>query len=299
MAKKKAIRESSGDRVFTIVNYVLLSIVFGLVFYPLFYTVSCSFSSARAILSGRVWLLPVEPTLKGYKAVFNYKDIWTGYANSLFYTFFGTIINVAMTVMAAYPLSRKRFYGRNVFMGIFTFTMLFSGGLIPAYILVDRLGLINTRWAMLLPQALAVWYVILARTHFQANIPEELYEAADLDGCSDIATLFRVVLPVSGPIIAVLVLFYAVGNWNAYFDAFIFLKEKRLYPLQVILRNILIQNEITPSMMANMELMDKIQGLQDLLKFSLIVVASGPVLLIYPFVQKYFIKGIMVGSIKG
>jgi ABC-type glycerol-3-phosphate transport system permease component len=298
MNRKKRIHESAGDRVFNAINYTLLGIVFLLVAYPLVYTVSCSFSSARAILSGRVWLLPVEPTLKGYKAVFNYRDIWVGYGNSLFYTFFGTVINVAMTIMAAYPLSRKRFFGRGLFMGIFTFTMLFSGGLIPTYILMDRLGLLNTRWAMLLPQALAVWYVILARTHFQ-SIPEELYEAAELDGCSDIGTLFRVILPVSGSIIAVLVLFYAVGNWNAYFDAFIYLTEKRLYPLQVILRNILIQNEITPSLMANMEAMERIQGLQDLLKFSLIVVASGPVLIIYPFVQKYFIKGIMVGSIKG
>lgn len=299
MTKAAKIRDSAGDRAFNIVNYTFLGLVFLIVAYPLFYTVSCSFSSARAILSGRVWLLPVEPTLNGYRAVFNYKDIWIGYGNSLFYTVFGTLINVTMTVMAAYPLSRKRFYGRNLFMGIFTFTMLFSGGLIPTYILVDKLGLINTRWAMLLPQALAVWYVILARTHFQSNIPEELYEAAELDGCSDIGTLFKVVLPVSGPIIAVLVLFYAVGNWNAYFDAFIYLSKKELYPLQVILRNILIQNEITPSLMANMDVMERIQGLQDLLKFSLIVVASGPVLVIYPFVQKYFIKGIMVGSIKG
>jgi ABC-type glycerol-3-phosphate transport system permease component len=177
--------------------------------------------------------------------------------------------------------------------------MLFNGGLIPLYMTVKGLGIINTRWAMILPQALQVWYVILARTYFQTSIPSELSEAAELDGCSDLKFLSKVVLPLSAPIIAVLVLFYAVFHWNAYFEAFIYLKSMKLYPLQIFLRNILIQSEVNPKMMANISADVQMQGMRDLIKFALIVVASVPVLAIYPFVQKYFVKGIMVGSLKG
>ena len=256
-------------------------------------------SSPQAVISGKVWLFPVEPSLAGYRAVLNFPSIWVGYGNSLFYASFGTLVNVALTILAAYPLSRKDFFGRNFFMMLFTFTMLFNGGLIPLYITVKNLGLVNTRWAMILPQAIQVWYVILARTYFQTTIPVELNEAAELDGCNDINFLAKVVIPLSAPIIAVLILFYAVYQWNAYFDAFIYLKSAKLYPLQIFLRNILIQNEVNPKMLANIAVDAQMQGMRDLIKFALIVVASGPVLIIYPFVQKYFTKGIMVGSLKG
>lgn len=296
---KKKIQLSPGDRVFITINYLFLSLFFIIVLYPLIYILSSSFSSTDAVISGRVWLLPVEPTLLGYKAVFKNPQVMTGYANSGFYTIFGTMINVVMTVLAAYPLSRKDFYGRGMIMMLFTFTMLFSGGLIPTYLLTKNLGMIDTRWALLIPNAMAVLYVIIARTYFQTTIPDELYEAAELDGSSDIRFIVSIVLPLSSPILAVMVLFYAVEHWNSYFDALIYLKTAGLYPLQIILRNILIQNEIQMNMMADIDAMMKFQGMADLLKYSLIVVASIPVLIIYPFVQKYFVKGIMIGSLKG
>ncbi|MFC3341872.1 carbohydrate ABC transporter permease [Paenibacillus abyssi] len=294
-----AIKEPFGDRVFLFCVYVFLGLILIVVLYPLIYILSSSFSSPQAVISGRVWLLPVEPSLAGYKAIFQNPSVMTGYANSLFYTFFGVLINVTLTVMLAYPLSRSTFVGRNFIMVLLIITMMFSGGLIPYYLTVKMVGILDTRWAMLLPGALAVWQVIIARTFFQSTIPKELGEAAELDGCSDLGFLWRVVLPLSKPILAVLVLMYAVGHWNAYFEALIFLKSPDLYPLQIVLRNILILNSIDASMMVDANQMAARQGLRDLLKFSLIVVATLPVLAIYPFVQKYFVQGIMIGSIKG
>ncbi len=287
------------DKVFIVLNTILLSSVLLLVLYPLVYIVSSSFSSAYAVVSGKVWLLPVQPSVAGYKAVFENKQVWDGYFNSAYYMVFGTAINVVFTVLAAYPLSRKDFYGRNIVMGLFTFTILFNGGLIPTYLLVRSLGMLNTRWAMMIPNALIVFNVIVARTYFQTTIPDELLEASQLDGCSDYRFVRSIVLPLSGPIIAVITLWYAVGHWNSYFWALIFLKSASLYPLQIILRNILIMNQISADMLMDVELTDALQGMAELLKFSLIVVASLPVLILYPFVQKYFVKGIMIGSIKG
>ncbi|MFC5651451.1 carbohydrate ABC transporter permease [Paenibacillus solisilvae] len=297
--RSNAIRDSFSDKVFIFLVYAFLSIILVVVLYPLIYILSSSFSSPRAVISGKVWLFPVEPSLAGYRAIFSNPQVMTGYANSIFYTFFGVLINVGLTVMLAFPISKSTFYGRNVIMVILIITMMFSGGLIPYYLTVKNLGLLDTRWAMLLPSAMAVWQVIIARTFFQSSIPKELGEAAELDGCSDIGFLLRVVLPLSKPILAVLVLMYAVGQWNAYFEALIFLKTQHLFPLQIILRNILILNSIDSSMMVDANKMAAMQGLRDLLKFSLIVVATLPVLAIYPFVQKYFVQGIMIGSLKG
>ncbi|HEY8362825.1 MAG TPA: carbohydrate ABC transporter permease [Tissierellaceae bacterium] len=299
MRKSSSIYYSRSDKIFAVVNTIFLLFIFIIVVYPLIYVLSASFSSTQAVMSGRVWLLPVEPTLLGYKAVFNNRSIMTGYANSFYYTVLGTVINVFMTILAAYPLARKSFYGRNLIMGIFTFTMLFSGGLIPTYLLVKQLGLINTRWAMVIPNAMSVWNVIVARTFFSTTIPEELYEAGELDGCSDIGFISKIVIPLSGPIIAVLTLFYAVGHWNSYFQALIYLKDAELFPLQIILRNILIQNETSGEMMRDISEMQRRQGMAELLKYSLIVVASIPVLIMYPFVQKYFVRGVMIGALKG
>ncbi|PZE22317.1 carbohydrate ABC transporter permease [Paenibacillus xerothermodurans] len=294
-----SVKEVTVDRVFNIVNYTVLSLFFLAVLYPLVYIVSASFSSTEAVTSGRVWLWPVEPGLKGYNAVFEYKAIWTGFANSLFYTVAGTAINVILTVIAAYPLSRKDFIGRNAIMFIFVFTIMFSGGIIPNYLLVKDLGLLDTAWAMLLPSAISVFNVIVARTYFQTTIPHEMLEAAQVDGCTDWKFLLKMVIPLSGPIIAVLALFYAVGHWNSYFNALMYLKDRELYPLQLVLRTILIQNQIDPSMVTSEEDLIARQGLADLLKYSLIVVATTPMLLIYPFVQRHFVKGVMIGSIKG
>ncbi|MCK9857038.1 MULTISPECIES: carbohydrate ABC transporter permease [Paenibacillus] len=299
MNRVNAIRESVRDRIFLGLIYIFLFCVLAVVIYPLIFILSSSFSSPQAVVSGRVWLWPVDISLMGYKVIFSNPAILTGYINSFIYTVLGVMINIVMTVAIAYPLSKSTFVGRNAIMMILVFTILFSGGLIPTYLTVKAAGILDTRWAMVLPGALAVFQVIVARTFFQSTIPKELGEAAELDGCSDIGFLWRVVLPLSKAILAVLILFYAVGNWNAYFDALIYLKSPELYPLQIILRNILILNSIDASSLVDANQMAARQGLRDLLKFSLIVVATVPILCIYPFVQKFFVQGIMIGSIKG
>lgn len=291
--------QTRGEHLFYTINDLFLLFCLLVVAYPIIYVFSASFSSPSAVMAGRVTLFPVEFSLEGYKAIFENNKVILGYANTIFYTVVGTSINLFLTVLCAYPLSRKEMYGRNVFMFIVSFTMIFSGGLIPTYILVQNLGLINTRWAMLLPNAIGAWNVIITRTYYQSNISDELFEAAELDGCSHIRFLWSVVLPLSKAITAVLVLFYAVGHWNQYFNAFIYLSDKKLFPLQIILREILIMNQIDSSMITDPTLMAAKQGLADLLKYSLIIVASVPVWIAYPFVQKYFVKGVMVGALKG
>ena len=292
------IRESLGDRIFIFFIYLFLAIVLLIVLYPLIYVVSSSFSSPSAVSSGRVWLWPVEFSLRGYEVAFSNPQIVTGYVNSLYYTIFGTLISVTLTVLLAYPLSRRTLFGRSTIMIFITFTMIFYGGLIPTYLVVKNLGMLNTRWALLIPQAIFAWQVIIARTFFQVNIPDELAEAAELDGCSDLRFLWSVVIPLSKPILAVLVLMYAVGQWNAYFDALLYLKSADLQPLQLVLRGILILNTTTSGSMEASVMVER-QQMADLLKYSLIVVGSLPVLLIYPFAQRYFVRGMLIGSIKG
>ncbi|MCD9021661.1 carbohydrate ABC transporter permease [Cohnella silvisoli] len=296
-SKNKPIKDSTGDKVFLISIYVILSLVFIVVLYPLIYIVSSSFSSPAAVTSGRVWLWPVDLSINGYERLFNTPKIMTGYANSLFYTAAGTVISVILTIMIAYPLSRKTFFGKNALMMMITFTMLFSGGLIPTYMVVREVGLIDTRWALLIPNAIWVWQVIIARSFFQTSIPDELIDSSEMDGCSDFRFMRSVVIPLSKPIIAVLVLMYAVGQWNAYFDALIYLKTANLFPLQLILRSIIIENN-SSGVMDAMKLVER-QQLAESLKYSLIVVATLPVLIIYPFVQRYFVQGMLVGSVKG
>ena len=300
MANKKRTRIRD-DVGFNIVNYTILTVILLIVAYPLIYIVSASFSSTAAVMANRVWLWPVEPSLKGYEAVFNNKDILTGFGNSIFYTLAGTFVNLVVTLAAAYPLSRRDLRPRNFIMLVFSFTMFFAGGMIPSYLLVSNLGLLNTRWSVILPGALNVYNMIIARQFFASNIPTELLEASQLDGCSDFKFIFRVVVPLSGAIVAVLGLFFAVGHWNAYFSALLYIGDRKKYPLQVFLREILIQNTIDASMTGSVSIEDEVvkQGLEDLLKYSLIIVASVPVLIIYPFVQKYFVKGVMIGSLKG
>ncbi|GIP24927.1 sugar ABC transporter permease [Paenibacillus sp. J23TS9] len=295
---KTSIRESVTDKFFLGIVYIFLSLVLILILFPLLHILSASFSSPSAVTSGKVWLWPVDFSLIGYKAVFQNSDILVGFGNSFFYTIVGTLVNVSFTAMLAYPLARKTFYGRGLIMILLVFTMFFDGGLIPNYLLVKSLGMVNTRWAMIIPGALAVFQVIIARTFFQ-SIPEELAEAADMDGCSDMRFFLRIVLPLSKPILAVLFLMYAVGHWNAYFNALIYLKDSSMFPLQIFLRNILILNSENSDMLTNVNSLLVQQGLKDLLKYSLIVVSTAPVLIIYPFVQKHFVKGVMIGSLKG
>ncbi len=292
-------RENRSDRAFNMVNYLILTAFFLMVLYPLLYVVAASFSAPIAVITGRVWLLPVEPNLEGYKAVFRHKLIKTGYMNSFFYASVGTAVNVFMTVLAAYPLSRRDMPGRNLVMFAFAFTMMFSGGLIPTYLLVRNLGLLDTRTAMILPTAVGVWQVIIARTYFQSTLPPSLLEASRIDGCSDFRFVAAVVLPLSGPIIAVISLFYAVAHWNAFFNALIYLTTPSKYPLQLVLRDVLIQNEMDLTSFTDIETLAAKENLIELLKYSLIVVASLPIIMVYPFIQRYFVKGIMIGAIKG
>ncbi|NOU91666.1 ABC transporter permease subunit [Paenibacillus sp. LMG 31456] len=297
--KEQGIRKETGsDKVFTVLISILSGIILLAVSYPLIYVISASFSSPGALMSGRVWLLPVEPSLEGYKAVIAYKNVWTGYANSLFYTIIGTCINVVLTIAAAYPLSRKDLSGRKVILLLFTFTMIFSGGMIPTYLLVKDLGLLNTRWALLIPNALSVFNVIVAMSFFRSNIPDELLESAKIDGCSNFRFMTSIVLPVSGAIIAVISLFYAVDHWNSFFDALLYLSDKNKYPLQIFLREILLLNT---SDNLTLDVADQNQRLylNELLKYSLIIFASLPLIIMYPFVQKHFVKGVMIGSLKG
>lgn len=299
MKKPKRIKMNRADLIFTIFNTGFQIFCILIVIYPLIYIVSASFSSPQAVLSGLVKFLPVDFSLEGYKAVFRHRFIMSGYMNTIIYTAFGTMLSVTLTIMAGYPLSRRDFYGNKVLMFFFTFTMLFSGGMIPGYLLIYSLGLIDSRLAMIIPGALSAWYVIIARTFFRTTVPDELYEAALLDGCSDIKFLLKIVLPISKAIVAVLILFYAVSKWNSYMAALLYLRTPGKYPLQLILRSILILSQIQAEMLQDLEEIAFRQGLEALLKYSLIVVASAPMLILYPFIQKHFVKGMMIGSLKG
>jgi putative aldouronate transport system permease protein len=288
------------DRWFNVFNTTIVTIFFVLVLAPLVYVLAASFSDALAVIQGRVWFWPVDFNIEGYKAVFRHPRIMSGFANSFFYVSVGTVVNVVLTVLAAYPLSRKDFVDRNVFMALFVFTIMFNGGLIPTYLLVKNLGMLDTRAALIFPLAIGAWNVIITRTYFQHTIPNELLEAAQMDGCKDFRFLWSVVLPLSGPIIAVITLFYAVQHWNQFFQALIYLRDESKYPLQLILREILVENQVS-AQMTDMDVDSLIlrQQLRELLKYSLIIVASAPMLILYPFIQKYFVKGIMIGSLKG
>ncbi len=295
---KSKIKHSKSDTLFYTINNIYLLIAGLVVLYPIIYIISSSFSSPDAVASGKVVLFPVDFSLRGYEAVFEHNDILTGYANTIFYTFFGTVINVGMTILAAYPLSRSKMPGKSIIMFLFTFTMIFNGGLIPSYLVNSELGIINTRWVMLVPGAIAVYNLIIARTFLIANIPEELMEAAQIDGCDHIKFLYKIVVPLAKPLLAILCLYYGVTHWNSYFNAFIYLSDKTLFPLQIILRDILISNSVN-TLIVDPELMAAKQGMSDLLKYSLIVVSSAPFMIVYPFVQKHFAKGALTGAVKG
>jgi putative aldouronate transport system permease protein len=292
-------KHPTSDKVYYTISGVIMTIVLVMVSYPLIYVLSASFSSGSAVSSGRVVLWPVEFSLVGYKAVFRNRDILVSYRNTILYTAIGTLINITMVMTCAYPLSRPNLKGRNFIMLFFVFTMYFAGGLIPFYILIKDLRMIDTIWAMALPGALSVYFMIIARTFIQTNIPNELYEAASIDGCSHARYFFDMVLPLSKSVIAVIALFALVGHWNAYFNAMMFLNRRTMFPLQIILREILIMNSFDASMITDPELQLAQAYTADTLKYSLIVVATLPILMVYPFIQKYFIKGVLIGSIKG
>lgn len=299
ITKTKKIHISRDDKIYYTCMHIILILLLLIVLYPLIYIVSSSFSSANAVASGKVILWPVDLSLEGYEAVFKNKDVVSGYGNTILYTVAGTCVNLLFTLIAAYPLSRKTLPGRRPLILLFTFTMIFTGGMIPSYILLRELQILNTRWAMIIPGAISVYNLMITRTFMENSIPGELLEASKIDGCSDFRYFFKMVLPLSKAIIAVLVLFYAVGHWNAYFNAFLYLNKREDFPLQIILREILIANSIDTSLVVDPEAAAAKQGMAELLKYSLIIVSTVPVMCLYPFVQKYFVQGVMIGSVKG
>lgn len=288
-----------GDKTFIIIVYIVLTLIVISVLYPLIYIISASFSDPQAVISGKVILWPVKVTLRGYRAVFKNARILSGFINSFIYLFAGTALNLVMTVLCAYPLSRKEFTARNKIAALFVFTMYFSGGLVPTYMVVNKLGLLDTRLAMIIPSAMSTYNMIICRTYMVNSIPDEMYEAAQMDGCTPFKYLLNVVTPLCKPVLAVLALYYGVAKWNSYFDAMLYLKQQTLEPLTIVMRDILIQNKVDLTMISDASVAAQMQGLTELLKYSTIVVGSLPVLILYPFVQKYLVKGVMVGAVKG
>lgn len=290
-----------GDKLLIGAIYFALFLILLIVLVPILNIIASSFSSSTAVSSGQVGIIPVDFSLEGYEAVFNNTLIMNGFLNSLLYMVVGTIINLALALSAAYALSHKDLAGRSIVTFLFAFTMLFGGGMIPTYMVVDSLGMIDTIWAMVLPGALSVYNMVIARTFMQSSIPEMLYDAASIDGCGYARRFFLIALPLSKALIAVLTLMFAVGHWNSYFGALMYLRTQSKFPLQLVLRQILVMNsfdlsEMTAGMVENMI---ERQYLANLLKYSVIIVSSAPVMLMYPFIQKHFVKGIMIGSLKG
>lgn len=296
------IRESWSDRVFDLVNKLFLFIVLVAVLYPIIYVISASISDPVYVNQGKMWLFPRGITFEGYQRVFQNPEIWSGYRNTVLYTLGGTFINLLFTVPAAYALSRKDLKGRGAMMGLIVFTMFFGGGLVPTFLLVSELGMLNTVWALIIPNAVAVYNLIICRTFFQMNIPRELQESAEIDGCSNTMLFIKIVLPLSAPIIAVMALYYGVAHWNSYFSAIIYLKDRSLYPLQLILREILVQNQMSDAMLMtgdDMEAMAKQARIADIIKYAVMIVSSLPIIIVYPFMQRFFMKGVLIGSVKG
>jgi putative aldouronate transport system permease protein len=274
-----------------------------IVLYPLVYIVSASISDPVLVNSGQMWLYPLGVTWSGYERVMQNMEIWIGYRNTIFYTLFGVFINLLFTVPGAYALSRKDLYGRNVITFIVVFTMFFSGGLIPNYLLVKELGMLNSVWALVLPTAASVWNIVVCRTFFQSSIPRELQEAAEVDGCSVFRFFGSVVLPLSKPILVVMALFYGVMHWNQYFQALLYISDRNLCPLQLFLREILVQSQISAQMMMNMDGTDyesvmKQAEIADIIKYAVMIVSALPLLIVYPFLQKFFIQWLLIGSLK-
>lgn len=297
MSKQASISRSSDEKIFDAVIYTIATLVIVIVLYPLIFVVSASFSDPAKVLSGEVWLLPKNITFEAYTNILHNGKIWTGYTNTIIYTVVGTAVNIVMTVLAAYPLSRPDLPGRKVLMVLITLTMFFGGGLIPSYLLVKNLGLLDTMWALIIPGAIATYNLIVMRTYFQTSIPWELQEAAHIDGCSNWRLLLNIILPLSKPILAVMVLFYAVGHWNSYFNSLIYIRNEAKYPLQLVLREILLISQ-SDAVDANVGLENKVL-LAESIKYAVIMISSLPILIMYPFVQRHFVKGVMIGSIKG
>ncbi|WP_458124017.1 carbohydrate ABC transporter permease [Paenibacillus sp. Z3-2] len=291
--------QSRGDRAVEWIIYAALAVVSVVVLYPVFFVGIASISNPENVMRGEVWLWPKELSLIGYERLFANSELMKGYGNTLLYTVAGTLLNLVMTIAAAYPLSRADFSGRTVFTVLIVFTMFFSGGMIPTYLLIKDLGMLDTFWVMIIPSALSVWNMLIMKAFFQNSIPKEIQEAAFMDGCSNIKVLMRIVLPLSGPVLAVMVLFYAVGHWNSYFNALIYLSDRDKYPLQLFLREILVQGQMQEMVDISDDSLGRSMMDAEAIKYAAVIITNLPMLILYPFLQKYFIKGVMIGAVKG
>ena len=291
------IRLTSGDRVFYAVNTILLALLALIVLYPLYFIVIASFSDPDAVLGGRVILYPVQITFEGYAKILQRTDVWRGYLNTIIYTVLTVVLSLLVTIPGGWALSRKSIPGRKFLMIYFIIPMFFGGGLIPFYNVMSSLGLVNTIWAVILPSILSVWNLFMSRTFFESSIPDGLVEAAKIDGAGEFRIFTLLVIPLSKAILAVMALYYAIGQWNSYFNAMIFLQNENLYPLQLVLKEILIASESTTG--GSGETILEQYRLANQLKYVSVIVSSVPVLMLYPFVQKYFAQGVMIGSLKG
>ncbi len=297
--KKNKINNSMSDRTFNTVLMVIATIWLIIVAYPCIYVISSSFSSGNAVASGQVILWPVDFGFTGYELILKYKMVWTGYANTILYAGLGTMIHLVLTICGAYPLSRRDYQAKGFIQRFLTVSMLFGGGLIPTYIVVSNLGLVNTRTYMIISGAVAISHLIIMRTFFQSNIPYELLESAKMDGISDVGYLLKIVIPLSKASISVIVLYALVGKWNSYFTPMIYLRSRELYPLQLVVREILNSAKVDTSNMTDAALVEKFASSAELMKYSLIIVSTLPMLILYPCLQRFFEKGVMIGSIKG
>lgn len=299
----KNIRRCKEDVIFDVIIFIILTVLLLIVAYPLWWVIISSVSDPAAVSGGQVVWHPVGFTLRGYLEVFQDDSIVRSFLNSVLYTVCGVLINLAVTLPTAYALSRDRFSGKRAVTIFYVITMFFSGGLIPTYLVVQSMKMLDTMWALILPGCLSVYNMIVARTFFKSNISEELYEAAEIDGCTQGRFFFQIALPLSGAITAIMVLYYGVGHWNSYFSALIYISDQKKFPLQLVLRSILITNEAALQQAASTpearEALNAKKELVELMKYSLIIISSIPVLVLYPFIQRHFVKGVMIGSVKG
>lgn len=303
MAERARIGRSRGDVVFDAILFIILTLLFIIVAYPLYFIIISSVSDPVAVSSGQVTLYPVGFSLEGYQEVFKNSSVVTGFVNSIFYAVLGVCINLLLTLPTAYALSRSDFGGRKIVMFFYMFTIFVRGGMMPTFLVVKNLGLLDRVWSIVLPGAVGVYNMIVARTFFKNTLSSELLDAATIDGCGDTRFFVSIALPLSSAIIAIMVLYYGIGHWNAYFSALLYISTPAKYPLQLVLRSILVSNEMQLSqssvparMMAELE---KTRQRIELMKYSLIIISSIPAIVIYPFIQKHFVKGVMIGSVKG
>lgn len=290
---------SANDKVFDIVNVLVMVLLLVIFLWPLWFIVIASVSSPAQVWLGNVLLLPKEITTTAYKALIEYKQLWVGYGNTIFYTVAGTALNLILTICCAYPLSRKDFVPGKILLLLILFTMYFSGGMIAKYLVVSRLGLLDTRWAMILPGAISVYNMLVMRTYFINSIPEELYEASILDGANSAQYLMKIVLPLSKSVMAVVGLYYAVSHWNDFYTALLYIYDENLRPLQTVLRELLLTSSRFSETLVGSDAVTEQLQLAQTMKYSIIVVSSLPMLCLYPFIQKFFVKGVMIGAVKG